>query len=113
MDFVRLLHGPILGLIPALVVIIVIFWAIVKYGELSDSEMRDVRTARRWVLVLVIVVFSWYAIKMASVNVTSRAVIDRSVVEERKSTLEEDSHNLPLKVDADGKKIETKGDTGK
>ncbi|KKQ81346.1 MAG: hypothetical protein UT05_C0019G0005 [Parcubacteria group bacterium GW2011_GWF2_38_76] len=113
MDFARLLHGPILGLIPAIAVIIVIFWAILKYGGLSNGEMNGVRTARTWVLIITAVGFGWYAIKMASVNVTPRAVIDRSIVEERKSVLEEDTHSLPPKVGADGKEqsSDTKGDS--
>ena len=99
MGFVRLLHGPILGLIPAIVILIVIFGAILKYGNLTDSEKAGVRKARTWILILVVIGFGWYALKMAAVNETPRAVIDRSVVEERKNVLDEDSHNLPPKVE--------------
>lgn len=99
MDFVRMLHGPILGLVATIVIVCVIAWAARKYSGLGEEECKVVGTIRNVIIVIAIAGFGWQAITMASYNEVPRTAIDRSVANERADALDEDSHAPASKPD--------------
>ena len=93
MDFVRFLHGPLLGLIGFVLIVCALAY-ITKKTAVTNENIELVGTInkiRNWLLVLGLACFAWFAFSAATVNETSRKVIDRSVVNDRADTLRNDS----------------------
>lgn len=87
MDFVRFLHAPMLSTLGGLILVFVAAHFVLKC---VDEEMRPVvRKGRNWLAAIMLVALIWFAISAASVNETSRKVIDRSVANDRADILEQ------------------------
>ncbi len=87
MDFVRFLHGPLLSTFGALIVLFVVSVFVLKTAD--ETAKPTIRKVRNWMALSLVCLLAWFAFSAATVNVVPRAVIDRSVANERADVLEQ------------------------
>ena len=89
-DFLRLVAGPLVGLVVFLVLTFGIF-AYVRHYLDADSE-KVLRIVRNVLAVVAVVAFVIYVFNAASVNIVPRGQLDRSIVNERAQDLDKKVH---------------------
>lgn len=87
MDFVRFLHGPLLGTLGVLLVVWLLSAVLLKNVE--EDAKPYIRKGRNWLSVVILLALAWFAFSAATVNEVPRKVIDRSVANERARIVEE------------------------
>ena len=104
MDFVRFLHGPLLGTLGGLILLFVVAHIVLR---VVDEDMKPViYKGRNWLTVFLLAMLAWFAFTAATVNEVPRNVIDRSVVNERADVLEQQGKDAKeaAKKDAEEKR---------
>ncbi len=105
-NLVRMLQGQIMAAIAAIIIVIVLSWLTKKYIVKPDDSnaQKMVNITRNVIIILVVIGLAGRVTYMAAYNNTPRSVIDRSIANDRADILDEDSHNLPPKVESENTK---------
>ncbi len=90
LDFIRLVEGPLVGL----VIFLVLVFGVSAYlrHNLDAEERVAVVRVRNFLVLVSVVVFLIYAVNAASVNTAPRGQLDRSIVNERAKDLDNQVH---------------------
>ena len=89
-DFLRLVGGPLVGLLILLGVLWIILPMILK--NIGGEAMSTIRIVRRVISILAVAGFVLYTFQAASVNVVPRGQLDRSIVNERVQDFDKKVH---------------------
>jgi hypothetical protein len=89
MDFVRFLHGQLLGVVGFLVVLFVVVAIVKKFAGFDEKTKQNINTGRNWLSVAALLLLAWFVFSAATTNRVPRATIDRSVANDRADTVQE------------------------
>ncbi|MEK7649364.1 MAG: hypothetical protein AAB367_00145 [Patescibacteria group bacterium] len=79
-DFLRWAHPGVLGTLGALAFVFGVAWVFLTQPEVEDDVKVFIRRGRNILGLILMAAFIWQLFAAASVNVTPRAVIDRTDV---------------------------------